>query len=127
MAGSMQQLRQARGIAGEQQAAQYLQAKGYAILARRFRSRHGEIDLVCRDGRWLVFVEVRARSSSRYGMPEESLTPAKGRRLYWTAHHFRKLHRLEHLPYRFDLVAVARQANGRPAISHYRFVAVAGA
>jgi len=67
---------------GERLAAVYLRAKGYRVLARRWRAgRLGEIDLIALRGGTLVFVEVRTRSSRRFGTPEESLTPAKCRRL----------------------------------------------
>lgn len=80
--------------------------RGYAILATRFRTRFGEIDIVCRQGRTLVFVEVKARRTARHGEAAEAISPRKRRRiaamaldyLAWTGH-------LDD-PCRFDVVAI---------------------
>ena len=55
---------------GEQAAAEYLEKQGYIILERNFRTAHGEVDIIARQENVRVFVEVKPRSSSRYGMPE---------------------------------------------------------
>lgn len=73
--------RQTLGKLGEDLACRELSGRGYAILARRYRSRFGEIDIVCRDGDAIVFVEVRARKTARAGRAAESLVPRKRRRL----------------------------------------------
>jgi len=65
------------GRLGEAQAAEYLRKKGYKILARNFRTRWGEIDLVALNGSFLVLIEVKTRWSKNYGLPEEAVTPAK--------------------------------------------------
>lgn len=69
------------GARAEGLAADYLMRRGLAIVARNFRTRAGEIDLIARDGRTLVFVEVRLRRSSAYGGAAESITPRKRARL----------------------------------------------
>ncbi len=75
--------RRALGKRGEDEAAVYLEQQGYAILARNWRTRSGELDIIARDGDWLVFVEVRTRRIGRnavaptLGSPEESVTPRK--------------------------------------------------
>ena len=74
--------RAAAGAAGEALAARFLVARGLTIVARNFRTRHGEIDLVARDGSTLVFVEVRRRASTRFGGAAASITVAKQAR--WT-------------------------------------------
>lgn len=74
--------RQITGRRGERLAAEWLQARGYEIVARNWRSgRSGEIDLVARQGPRLVIVEVRTRRGQHYGSAEESVTPAKQARL----------------------------------------------
>jgi putative endonuclease len=73
--------RRALGTDGEDQAAAWYAARGYAVEARNWRCRDGELDLVVRRGRDLVFVEVKARTSDRFGLPAEAVTPAKQRRL----------------------------------------------
>ena len=73
--------RQRLGARGEQLAADWYTAQGYQVVARNWRCREGELDLVvARDGE-LVFCEVKTRSSDRFGTPAEAVTPAKQRRL----------------------------------------------
>jgi putative endonuclease len=78
---------QAVGRRGEDLAAAYLEDLGYELIARNWRTRAGELDIVARDGEWLVFVEVRTRRAAlagtppRFGTPEESVTPRKQLRL----------------------------------------------
>jgi putative endonuclease len=74
--------RAAAGAAAEALAARFLATRGLTIVARNFRTRHGEIDLVARDGPTLVFVEVRRRASTRFGGAAASITVAKQAR--WT-------------------------------------------
>ncbi len=74
-----------RGAADEERAADYLQHQGLRLVARNWHCRFGEIDLICRDGATLVFVEVRARGSDRFGGAAESITAAKRERLIKTA------------------------------------------
>lgn len=67
----------ALGKAGEDLAEKYLCSKNYQILKRNFRSKLGEIDIIARDGKTLVFCEVKTRLSTRYGQPFEAVTPRK--------------------------------------------------
>lgn len=76
------------GSDAEQQAAEHLARHGLKILARNYRCRGGEIDLVCRDGATLVFVEVRLRTSRNFGGAAASITPAKQRRIILAANHY---------------------------------------
>jgi putative endonuclease len=69
------------GAKAETLAAEYLMRQGLAIVGRNFRTRFGEIDLIARDGRVLVFVEVRMRRSDAHGGAAESITPRKRARL----------------------------------------------
>ena len=73
--------RKATGARGETIAGAYLRRKGFAIRETNWRCRLGEIDIIAQAGPVLVFVEVRTRSSARLGTAEESITPAKQRRL----------------------------------------------
>jgi putative endonuclease len=70
-----------RGAEAEEIAARFLAARGLAIVARNFRCRVGEIDVIARDGDTLVFVEVRLRRRSRFGDAADSITIAKERKL----------------------------------------------
>ncbi|MDP3514834.1 MAG: YraN family protein [Pseudomonadota bacterium] len=92
--------RQARGAAAEQLAADYLAQRGLAVIARNFRVKGGEIDLICRDGRTTVFVEVRLRSRGDFGGAAASITATKQARLILAARHW--LLRHGETPCRFD-------------------------
>ena len=76
------------GQRGEDLAADYLVRHRLTVVARNYRCRGGEIDLVCREGRTLVFVEVRQRSSGAFGGAAASITAAKRRRLVLAAQHY---------------------------------------
>ena len=76
------------GARAEEQAARFLAGRGLIILARNYRCRGGEIDLVCRDGATLVFVEVRLRTNRDFGGAAASITPAKQRRIALAANHY---------------------------------------
>ncbi len=93
------------GAAAEETACRHLRKLGYRIVARNWRTRLGEIDIVARDGDILVFVEVKARSSPGYGGPEAAVGPAKRRRLVSVARCFLSATRCE-LASRFDVVAI---------------------
>lgn len=95
-----------RGRRAEERAAEFLRSLGYQILARNYRWRGGEIDLIAREGNCLVFVEVKARSSRTYGLPEEAITPGKRQRLLRTARRYLQQHPTE-LLVRFDVVALS--------------------
>ena len=103
------------GEIGEELARHHLQAKGYRVVAANYRCRWGEIDLVTRDGPEWVFVEVRARRSSAYGGPEESLTETKKQHLVLAAQDFLS-HQEDadtHSEWRIDLVAIRLGAGQR--------------
>ena len=78
----------ARGEDAENLAAVYLQQAGLELVARNYRCRFGEIDLIARDGNALVFVEVRMRSSDRFGGAAASITAAKRAKLLRAARHY---------------------------------------
>ncbi len=104
------------GKLGEELACGELVRRGYAILARRYRTRFGEIDIVCRDSRTLVFVEVKARQSRRYGGALEAITRRKQRRVSALALDY--LSRTQQLdaPCRFDVVSIDGIGTERPDI-----------
>jgi putative endonuclease len=94
------------GEAGEKLAAAFLKQKGYHILQTNFRCRAGEIDIVAEQAGDLVFIEVRSKSNSNFGSPEESLTGQKKAHLEAAVETY--LQRLPQPPqnWRVDLVAV---------------------
>jgi putative endonuclease len=93
------------GARAEALAADYLRAQGLAIVARNFRTRFGEIDLIARDRDVLVFVEVRMRRSRRFGGAIASITAAKRRRLVSAANGYLAMIGREP-PCRFDAVVM---------------------
>ena len=95
------------GRAGEAQAAQFLQAQGYVLLARNWRVREGELDIVAREGDTLAFVEVKTRRSNAYGLGEESIDARKRQQLALLAERFLAAHpELIFRQCRFDVVVV---------------------
>jgi putative endonuclease len=98
--------RQTFGKSGEDRAADELERRGYAITARRYRTKHGEIDIVARDGETTVFVEVKARTNDEFGTAAEAVTRRKQRRLVSMAVDYIARLRLGDVPCRFDVVAI---------------------
>jgi len=98
---------QGLGSAGESIACRELQRRGYAILARRYRTRFGEIDVIARDGETIAFVEVKMRSTEEYGRPAEAVTAGKQRRLGRAALDYMVRRGLEGARCRFDVVSIS--------------------
>ena len=111
--------RRAQGDAAEERACRHLERSGFTIVERNFRTRGGEIDIVARKGDLLVFVEVRSREVPGFGTPEESVTPAKRRRIVAAARRY-----LTNVPAsswreaRFDVIAIEGVENAA-VIRHY--------
>jgi putative endonuclease len=73
--------RRSLGVSGEDAVADWYEARGYQVLARNWRCREGELDLVLRDGRRFVFCEVKTRTTDAFGAPVEAVTKAKQMRV----------------------------------------------
>ena len=91
---------------GEVAAKRFLVDKGYKILAENYAGKMGEIDIVARDGDTVVFVEVKARESTAFGEPIESVTPQKVRKIALTAQQFLVHKRMLGASVRFDVIEV---------------------
>lgn len=111
--------RKAQGDAAEERAYRHLEEAGLTIVERNFRTPGGEIDIVARKGDTLVFVEVRSREDADFGTPEETVTPAKRRRIVFAARRY-----LSNVPpcswreARFDVIAI--EGSGEAAVlRHY--------
>ena len=100
------------GRKGEEAAAQYLINKGYALLCRNFTCNIGEIDLVALDREALVFVEVRSRSGTEYGLAQESITKRKQHKLRQLAWYYLQVERKTESCCRFDVIAVLFDREG---------------
>jgi len=98
--------RQITGKTGEDLAVRELTRRGYAILARRYRTRFGEIDIVARDGNAIVFVEVKARRTARCGLAAEAVTRWKQRRIGAMALDYLAWAGRLDAPCRFDVLAI---------------------
>jgi putative endonuclease len=115
----MADARQSLGRCGEDLACAELERRGYVIVARRFRTRAGELDIVARDGATLVFVEVKARRSAAFGTPLEAVTRGKQRRLCAMAAEYLARAAPRCAACRFDVVGV-RFGEGEPALEIVR-------
>lgn len=94
------------GNYGEDLACEFLKKQGYKILERNYRIRGGEIDIVCKDGETLVFVEVKTRFTHDFGLPEESMTFWKIKALLKTAKFYVLKSKWGDKEYRLDFISV---------------------
>lgn len=103
------------GRKGEELAIRHLKRQGLKVIERNYHSPGGEIDLIARDGDTLVFIEIKARSSAAFGLPQEAVDTHKQKRLIEAARVYMAEHRLgDNVKARFDVVAVHL---GQPALS----------
>ncbi len=99
--------RRQEGYIQEQRAEEYLKGKGFRILKRNFYSRYGEIDIIAKDGEYLVFVEVKYRKNDRSGHPLEAVDIRKQKRICKTADWFCKRYGYQDgIPCRFDVIGI---------------------
>lgn len=110
---------QAIGQTGEAIALAYLRRKGYKIVETRFRFLRGEIDIVARDREMLVFIEVKMRTGTSYGRPEEAVTARKQQQIRKVAEGYLLRHRLVDVACRFDVVAIRPDERGFCAVAHF--------
>ena len=115
----MSRARVTLGQIGEDLACRELERRGYAIVARRYRRRGGELDIIARDGATLVFVEVKTRDGREFGGGAEAITGLKRRRMVQLALDYLVRHRLTNAPCRFDVVSIDFN-DGRPKIELFQ-------
>ena len=101
------------GRAGEKQAERFLRRQGYRIVTRNYACDTGEIDIVALDGRTIVFVEVKTRSSAAHADPQDAVTPTKQHRVVSAAKAFIQQTRSQGRACRFDVVAITLDG-GKP-------------
>ena len=111
--------KRAIGNEGEGFAMTFLARQGLSILERNYTYNHGEIDIVAKDGDELVFVEVKMRRNRRFGLPEESVTPAKQELIRRTAEGYMEEKNIRNVSCRFDVVAILVE-NGVRKFVHYK-------
>ena len=107
------------GKTGEDLACRELEHRGYAIVARRYRCRLGELDIIARDGETVVFVEVKTRHDRAFGQAAEAVGFVKRRRMARLAMDYVLRHHLTNRPCRFDVVAIHFDQD-RPVIEVFR-------
>jgi putative endonuclease len=95
-----------RGVEGEDLAARYLQKQGLRIMDRRYQTRWGEIDLVCRDKETWVFVEVKSRLRPSAIGAVDAITPAKQKKIVGAALSYLKRYSIRQVDVRFDVVTL---------------------
>ena len=110
--------RQELGRDGEDAAAAYLTRRGMHVVARNWRCRYGEIDIIARDGPVLVFCEVKTRSGTGFGVPLAAITRTKLARMRRLAVLWLEEADAHHGPIRIDAVGLLRHADGRFEIDH---------
>lgn len=111
---------QKTGSQGENIAVSFLEKQGYTVLARNYRQRFGEIDIVAEDQGVLVFIEVKTRKNERYGNPFEAVDTRKQRKLSRMAQDYISRNKLEDRAARFDVVAVRLNQDSHPEVELIR-------
>lgn len=100
------------GQQGEDFGALFLECRGHVLLARNWRGRYGELDLVTLDGKTLVFTEIKTRRGQKFGAPQNAVTPAKQRKLCLAAMEFIAAHGYAAYNVRFDVLALRYNHDG---------------
>lgn len=125
MTGGGMPWRTARSVGdwGEDLACRHLQALGWEVVDRNWRCPDGELDVVARDGRFLVFCEIKTRRSERFGSPVEAVDVEKARRLRRLAWAWLTEHGQRHHDFRIDVLGVLGPTGARPRVMHLQGVA----
>lgn len=110
-------VQQERGKSGETYAAHYLRANGYEILAMNWRAGRAEVDIIAKTERCFCFVEVKTRSSTAYGNPEQFVTATKQRLLIDAAEAYLEKETTD-FEVRFDVISIVLTAN-QPELTHF--------
>jgi putative endonuclease len=108
------------GSVGEEVAVSFLKKLGFRLLARNYRCRGGEVDIIATDRGTIVFVEVKARNNAAYGLPQLAVTPFKQRQIARAAQIWLSRNRMHEAAARFDVVAIQFTPGGHPTIEHIR-------
>ena len=115
------------GAKGEEFAVRYLKSQGYRILARNYRIRLGEIDIIAEQGTDLVFIEVKTRSDTLFGSPLDSITTPKQRQLSKVALEYMSKKGCHNRPARFDVVGVQLKGVNAPQLQNAKIELVQNA
>lgn len=102
---------------GEWIAEEHLKARGNEIVERNARTPFGEIDIVARQGDIVIFLEVKTRTSSKMGLPEEAITARKRQHMLGAAEHYAAEHKIDH--WQIDLIAIEGKPGFKPIITYF--------
>jgi putative endonuclease len=105
---------------GENAAADYLSTRGFELVAANVRTPYGEIDLIARRGDITIFIEVKARTSSRFGPPEEAVNARKLQHMLRAAEHYAAENGIDH--WQIDVIAVEGRPGVKPRLTHFENV-----
>lgn len=103
--------KQELGKQGENMATKYLQKKGYKIIARNFECKQGEIDIIAKDKKEYVFIEVKTRQNFQYGKPCEAVNNQKKKHIYKATQYYIYSHKLENKFIRIDVIEIYKTNN----------------
>jgi putative endonuclease len=98
------------GKLGEEKAIEFLKKKGYKIIERNYRTKIGEIDLIAKKKREIIFIEVKTRSSDKFGLPEEAVNERKLKKIEQVALTYLDSKKID-LPFRFEVLSIMKVGN----------------
>ena len=102
---------------GETAAVEFILQRGYRVIAQNFRTPYGEIDVIAQQGDVTIFVEVKARTSDRMGLPEESITPRKRQHMIAAAEYYAAESEIDH--WQIDVVSIEGKPGLQPKITYF--------
>ena len=109
------------GDRGERAAVKYLKQQGFRIVAKQYRNSYGEVDIIAQDGKTMVFVEVKTRTSTNDGQPFEAVDLRKQEKITRVALAWLKQNNRLEQPARFDVISILwPDDKGEPQIQHFR-------
>lgn len=107
------------GDEGEDLAVAYLESKGYTVLDRNYFFERAEVDIVAAHDNGICFVEVKKRSSTKFGSPEEFITEEKMENIYKASEAWIYERKMDGYPVRYDVIAIVQRGNQAPDIKHF--------
>lgn len=107
------------GFEGENLACAYLEAKDWIVLDRNYFFQKAEVDIVATDRDYIIFIEVKLRSGTYFGYPEEHVTPAKEKNIKKAAEAWLYERKMETAVVRFDVISIVQKGNEAPKITHF--------
>ncbi len=108
------------GREGEDAAVVYLRQQGYRIIERNYRSQQGEVDIIAREGEFLVFVEVKSYTFRSYGSPAGAVRSNKKQSIVHAAQTYLYKSKITDTFSRFDVITLYQRPDGSRAIEHFR-------